>query len=224
MGNNVAHLESTLETFEDYLKTKNPSVFMLQETKTKKAGQIKTESTNKYIFYELHRKKENVSGKNIAICVLKDLHPVFVDEGDDEVEALTVEIWVEDFPTRLVVAYGPQNTDRENNPQKHKDKKKIIGDKSRMNPLEPKKNAAGFLVHMDGNLHAGEQIVPKDPNSQNKMANFSKLFLKEALGLLSSTVSIFAKDSSQGSAGLSMVMRRLFLISFSAVTNCGHIF
>ena len=178
MGNNVAHLESKLETFEDYLKTKNPSVFMLQETKTKKAGKIKTESTKKYIIYELHRKKEKLSGGGIAIGVLKELHPVFVNEGDDEVEALTVEIWVEDFPIRLVVAYGPQNIDRENNPQKHKEKKEKYWAYIENESIEAKKTAAGFLVHMDGNLHAGEEIVPKDPNPQNENGKLFQAFLE----------------------------------------------
>ena len=178
MGNNVAHIESKLETFENYLKTETPAVFMLQETKTKKSGKIKTESTKKYIIYELHRKKEKVSGGGLAIGILKELHPAFVNEGNDEVEALTVEIWIEDFPIRLVVAYGPQNSDRDNNPQKHKEKKEKFWEYIENEFVEAKKNAAGFLLHMDGNLHAGVEIVPNDPNPQNENGKLFQSFLE----------------------------------------------
>ena len=177
MGNNVAHLESKLDTFENYLNTENPSVFMLQETKTKTAGKIKTETAKKYTIYELHRKKEKVSGGGLAIGVLKELHPAFINEGDDEVEVLTVEIWVEDFPIRLVVAYGPQNSDRENNAPKHKETKEKFWEYIEKEFIEAKKTASGFLVHMDGNLHAGEEIVPNDPNPPNENGKMFKAFL-----------------------------------------------
>ena len=41
------------------------------------------------------------------IGLLKELNPVWVAQGDNEVEFLSVEIWVEDFPVRVVTAYGP---------------------------------------------------------------------------------------------------------------------
>ena len=39
--------------------------------------------------------------------VHKDLRPVWVAQGDDEVECLAVEVWVEDFPIHVLVQYGP---------------------------------------------------------------------------------------------------------------------
>ena len=40
--------------------------------------------------------------------VHKDLPAVWIAEGDDEVECLKVEIWIDDFPVHVMVAYGPQ--------------------------------------------------------------------------------------------------------------------
>ena len=56
--------------------------------------------------YELLRKNSN--GGGLCIGVLKDLRPVWISQGDDEVECLTVEVWANDFPIRIVTAYGPQ--------------------------------------------------------------------------------------------------------------------
>ena len=40
--------------------------------------------------------------------VHKDLQSVWIAQGDDEVEGLEVEVWTDDFPVRVLVAYGPQ--------------------------------------------------------------------------------------------------------------------
>ena len=85
-------------------------MFCIQETKLKKANKIKTGSTNKFTIYELNRKDK--SGGGLWIGALKDLHPVWVAQGDDEVEVLAIEIWVDDFPVRVVTAYGPQLSDK----------------------------------------------------------------------------------------------------------------
>ena len=49
----------------------------------------------------------NSNGGGLCIGVLNDVRPVWVDQGDDEFECLTVEIWADDFPLR-VTAHGPQ--------------------------------------------------------------------------------------------------------------------
>ena len=40
--------------------------------------------------------------------VHKDRQPVWVAQGDDDLECLAVEVWIEEFLIRVVVAYGPQ--------------------------------------------------------------------------------------------------------------------
>ena len=109
IGVNSAGLMSKIDSFEKLLIDKNPSVFCIQETKLKKPNQIKTNSSRNFKIYELLRKNSN--GGGICIGVLKDLKPVWVSQGDDEVEVLTVEMWVNEYPIRIVTAYGPQMID-----------------------------------------------------------------------------------------------------------------
>ena len=48
----------------------------------------------------------------MAIGVVNHLDPSWISEGDDMAEALTVEVWVKDFPIRLICGYGSQENDR----------------------------------------------------------------------------------------------------------------
>ena len=50
VGNNAAGLSNKLESLENMLK-ENTSAFFIQETHLKRAGQIKTPSSNKYTWY-----------------------------------------------------------------------------------------------------------------------------------------------------------------------------
>ena len=56
----------------------------------------------KYIIYELTRK--NSGGGGLAIGIDKNLNPVWIDEGNDEVEVLTVEASADHFRFRCVAA------------------------------------------------------------------------------------------------------------------------
>ena len=109
LGLNCAGILNKLESFEDLLLNKEPTVFCLQETKVKRPNQIKTEACKKYTIYELVRQKS--SGGGLAIGVHNDLHPAWIDQGDDEVEVIVVEIWIDEFPVRIVNGYGPQLSD-----------------------------------------------------------------------------------------------------------------
>ena len=55
--------------------------------------------------------KKGVNGGGIAIGVCNILDPSWLSEGDDEAEAMAVEIWIEGFPIRLICGYGPQEYD-----------------------------------------------------------------------------------------------------------------
>ena len=81
-------------------------MFCLQETKLAKPNKIKGEELKNFIVYELLRQKSK--GGGLCIGVHKDLCPVWISQGDDEVECLVVEVWLEDFPIRIITAYGPQ--------------------------------------------------------------------------------------------------------------------
>ena len=95
---------SKMESFDKLLSDENPTIFCIQETKLKRPNQNKTETLKNYTSYELHRKSSN--GGGLCIGVHKDLRSVWIAQGD-EVECLEVEVWVDDFPIRVLVAYGP---------------------------------------------------------------------------------------------------------------------
>ena len=83
-----------------------PSIFFIEETKYKETGRIKLEN---YVIFELVRKSRD--GGGLALGCVKELQPVFVREGDDNVEALSVEISVRNMRIRCCVAYGCQETE-----------------------------------------------------------------------------------------------------------------
>ena len=110
VGVNAAGLSSKLTSFESMLNTIKPGIFFIEETKMKRPGKILTVSSGKYIIFELIRK--NKGGGGLAIGVDKNLQPVWIGEGDDDTEVLTVEAIANDFKFRCVAAYGPQETDK----------------------------------------------------------------------------------------------------------------
>ena len=77
---------------------------------------------------------------------MKDFNPVWVDEGNDEVEFLCVEIWVDDFPIRVVTAYGPQLGDT-------KEKKEKFWFSLESQARAAFENGSGLIIQMDSNAH-----------------------------------------------------------------------
>ena len=71
-------------------------------------GKIKTENAKNFQIYELVRKSSR--GGGLALGALHDLNPIWLGEGDDEIESLSIGITVQGFEIRCVVAYGPQET------------------------------------------------------------------------------------------------------------------
>ena len=147
-----------LESFENSLLNKEPSIFCLQETKVKRPNQIKTESSKKFNIYELIRKE--CKGGGLALGVNKDLQPAWVDQGDDEVEVLVVEVWLNEFPIRIINGYGPQNSDS----IERKRKFWAFLEKQVNNAIIA---GAGLIIQMDGNCHLGPAIINGDVNEQN---------------------------------------------------------
>ena len=146
VGVNSAGLSSKLESFDSLLSNLRPSVLFVQETKFRTNGKLKTENSDKYFIYELLRKDR--AGGGIAIGVDKDLDPVWVNEGIDGVEILTVEVSFSDLNVRCICGYGPQ----ENETMENKEKFWIqLG----FEVEEALNSARGIVIEMDGNLWAG---------------------------------------------------------------------
>ena len=166
LGVNAAGLRSKLLTFKKVLQDLKPSVFFIEETKLKDVGRIKLEN---YITFEKPR-KSRVNGGGVAIGCIRDLNPVWVKEGQDDVEALSVNIFVKNMKIRCCVAYGCQENEENY-------KKEAFWNYLDEEVIEAKESGAGLVIQFDGNLWAGDEIIPGDPRSQNKNGKLFQQFL-----------------------------------------------
>ena len=164
---NSAGLKSKLTTFKKVIADLEPSVFFIEETKYQDSGKLKL--GNNFLIYELIRQGKN--GGGLALGCHKDLHPVWVREGNNFVEALSVEIFLKNMKIRCCVAYGPQETDSV-------EKKEAFWNYLDADVLEASKSGAGFILHCDGNLWAGSSVIPGDVRPQNKNGKLFEEFLK----------------------------------------------
>ena len=167
LGVNTAGLKSKFTSFKKVIHELKPSVFFAQETKFKEEGQIKL--GDEYIVYEKVRKNER-GGGGLAIGCLKELSPCWVSEGADNVEAISINIFLKNMKIRCCTAYGPQEND-------NVDKKDAFWEHLDREVFEAENTGSGFLLQFDGNLWAGEGIVPGDPRAQNRNGKLLKQFL-----------------------------------------------
>ena len=107
----------------------------------------------------------------MALGCDKDLNPAWVREGDDTVEALSVEIFVKDLKIRCCVAYGCQESDTI-------ERKEAFWEYLEEDVLEADNSQSGFILHMDGNLWAGNTVIPGDPRPQNRNGRMFQDFLE----------------------------------------------
>ena len=101
----------------------------------------------------------------------KNLESTLVNEGDDDVEALVVKIVLGTLTVTVIVAYGPQ----ENALKEKKDKFwEFMENEANKAELED----CGLIIHMDGNLHGGPDLIKNDPNKQNQNGKMFQQFLE----------------------------------------------
>ena len=139
----------------------------MEETKYQDPGKFTVEN---YHIFELVRQSRD-GGGGLALGCQKDLHPVWVREGDDLVESLSVEIHLKNLKIRCCIAYGCQENDsvgRKESFWSYLDEEVQYADQA----------AAGFVLHMDGNLWAGDNIIPGDPRPQNRNGKMFHNFLQ----------------------------------------------
>lgn len=168
VGFNSAGLSSKLSSFDHLLSSIQPSVFFSQETKARKQGKIKTENSKLYDIFELVRKDKH--GGGLAIGVVKDLEPVWISEGDDEIELLVVEIRITDMKIRCICGYGPQEKDSQ-------ERKLNFWARLSEEVKLSQDDDSGIIIQMDGNLWAGKEIIKEDPNDCNNNGKHFKQFL-----------------------------------------------
>ena len=166
MGVNSGGLRCKLTSFKKVLNDLRPSVFFVKETKFKDVGKLKFDS---YVVFELVR--QNRDGGGLALGCDKDLQPVLVREGDDDVEALSVDIILKKLKVRCCIAYGCQ----ENDLVARKEAFWTFLDEE---VYEADHLGNGFILQFDGNLWAGPDIIPEDPRAQNKNGRLFQEFLE----------------------------------------------
>ena len=96
---------------------------------------------------------------------------VWVAIGDDEVECLVVEIWIDDFQIRILTAYGPQLSDASERKIKFWD----FIEREARNAIE---SGAGIIIQMDSNSHLGKDVIKNDVNDQNLNGKLFANFLE----------------------------------------------
>ena len=146
LGVNSAGLRSKLTSFKKVVLELRPSVFFIQETKFQDTGKLKLDN---YIIYEYVRQKRD-GGGGLALGCDKDLNPAWVREGNEMVEAISIEIYVKDIKIRCCNAYGSQENE-------NVEKKEAFWKYLDEEVFEAKNSGAGFILHFDGNLWAGPE-------------------------------------------------------------------
>ena len=168
LGVNAAGIRSKITSFKNTLNSLRPEVFFIEETKMKDEGKIEIEN---YDVFELVRKSKD-GGGGLAIGCKKELQASWVREGDDKVESLSVNIFLKGMKIRCCVAYGCQETDSV-------DRKEAFWNYLNEEVTIADQTESGFILHFDGNLWAGEGIIPGDPRKQNINGKFFENFLEQ---------------------------------------------
>ena len=163
---NAAGLRSKISTFKKVIKELQPSVFFIQETKLKEEGKIRIED---YIIFEKLRNTRK-NGGGLAIGCKQEFNPIWVREGEASVETLSINIFLKNMKIRCCTGYGCQEGEI-------KEQKEEFWNYLDTEVIEAKKEGAGLIIQMDGNLWAGDAIVKNDPRSQNSNGILFKNFL-----------------------------------------------
>ena len=168
-GINSAGIKSKLQSLQSVLSELEPTIWMMQETKLRANETIRCEALKNYQVYYLNRQYSQ--GGGVALGVNKDLKSTLINEGDDDVEAISVKIFFKELSVRAITAYGPQ----ENAIKEKKDRFWEFIEKDVID-ADLEVEGDGLVIQMDGNLHAGSEVIRNDPNVQNQNGKlFSQL-------------------------------------------------
>ena len=183
VGTNCSGISSKWQSFNKLLSDLKPAVFFGQETKLRNRQKFKVENP-KYTVFRLERVK--TGGGGIVIGALDDLKPVLVNEGDDESEALTVQISVNNLEIRCVVGYGACESDRQAkklDTNQH-DRKLKLWEFLENEVIEAENKCQGLVIQMDANASLGPELLKNDPNNQNSNGRLFANFLQRNPALI----------------------------------------
>ena len=157
VGNNAAGILNKLTSLEMNLKTFQPAVYFVQETKCRRKNKV---SHPDYIVFEHIRKKSG--GGGLLTAVHKNLKPVSVSD-EDETEILVVEGKIQNKAVRFINGYGPQDEANSSDEEKNEffNRLDVEVKASRM---------AGTMVcvQMDANSKLGSAYIPGDKKPMSK--------------------------------------------------------
>ena len=102
-GFNPNGVKSKLTTIRKLIRETRSAVVTMQETKCSQAGQFNFDG---YFTYEQIRPK--TEGGGVSVSALKNRQPVFVSDGGETVEALSIDIHSKDMTISVSSAYGPK--------------------------------------------------------------------------------------------------------------------
>ena len=170
IGVNPDGISSKFPSLDYIIKVLGPGIICLQETKVRKIGKLKSENSKKYTIFELVRKHSH--GGGLAIMAKPELEPVWIAEGDDQVEVLVVEVRIKELKIRIINAYGPQESDS-------LERKTMFWSRLQSEVNDAAEAGSAVIIEMDGNLHCGENIISGDPSKINANGKLLSAFLKE---------------------------------------------
>ena len=130
----------------------------MQETKCTQLNSLKIDDLY-FVVYE--KMRVNSEGGGVAIAAKKELNPVLVSEGDNDVETITIDIHLTKITISCTSAYGPQKKESDDMKTKFW---KHLDDITDTGWDEGK----GFYLQGDLNAWLGDDIVAGDPRKRNE--------------------------------------------------------
>ena len=147
---------SKLTTIKKTKRETACSVWIMQETKVAQPGNIKFGG-----FVTFEHTRINKDGVDLALSALETLNTVFLRDGGEEVEALTVMIHLRKITISCNTAYGPQ----ENAVLENKEKFWAYLD----DEYQRASNAGNdFVLQGDLNSWVGPETIPGDNRKMNQ--------------------------------------------------------
>ena len=153
----MAKKESLLNNIQHF----QPGVFFLQETKVSRKGQIKVEN---YEIFEVVR-PNCPTGGSILTGVHKNLHPVFISGGEENIEILVVQAKIGKYECRFINGYGPQEY------QNFEDRVNFYA-RLEQEVINAKMFENLICIEMDANAKLGPELIQSDPNPRSGNGDF----------------------------------------------------
>ena len=174
LGVNAAGIQSKLKSFDYILQNLKPQIWTVQESKLKPNQKLKCEAAKSFEIFYLNRKE--AQGGGLIVGVHKDIESALVREGDDEIEVMVIHVKIGEITAKVINAYGPQENSS-------KEKKEKFWEFLEEEAIKADLENLGLVIQMDGNMHAGSEVLKNDPNVQNYNGKFLEQFLCRNNGL-----------------------------------------